>query len=106
MGARTEPRQLHRPGSRAVYSTYTGPRRQLGARCQIAQEWTARAEADDRGASFSPGIVTALTAVYQTVAAAHWLQLEKYEEVNAIMRKWLNQNYPPTSEGSQIRDEL
>ncbi|EKM58942.1 uncharacterized protein PHACADRAFT_191247 [Phanerochaete carnosa HHB-10118-sp] len=31
----------------------------------------------------------------KTVAAAHWLQLEKPEEVNAIMRKWLNEWYPP-----------
>lgn len=42
----------------------------------------------------------------ETVAAAHWLQLEKYEEVNAIMRKWLNQNYPPAEKGSKPRDEL
>ena len=49
---------------------------------------------------------------FQTVPAAHWLQLEKPDEVNAIMREWLAEWYPPSSssgkedETKAHRDEL
>ncbi|KAI0092874.1 alpha/beta-hydrolase [Irpex rosettiformis] len=33
----------------------------------------------------------------KTVEAAHWLNIEKADEVNAIMREWLDEYYPPVS---------
>ncbi|THH02215.1 hypothetical protein EW026_g620 [Hermanssonia centrifuga] len=62
-----------------------------------------------KSAEFIPNLTT------ETVVAAHWLQLEKPDEVNAIMRRWLDQYYPPmdtptqaSTEGSPhaYRDEL
>ncbi|PSR88468.1 hypothetical protein PHLCEN_2v5148 [Hermanssonia centrifuga] len=62
-----------------------------------------------KSAEFIPNLTT------ETVVAAHWLQLENPDEVNAIMRRWLDQYYPPmdaptqaSTEGSPhaYRDEL
>ncbi|KAJ3523605.1 hypothetical protein NM688_g8699 [Phlebia brevispora] len=55
-----------------------------------------------------------LNVTTKTVAAAHWLQLERPDEVNAIMRAWLSESYPPISaahgrpdqEPMHARDEL
>lgn len=40
-------------------------------------------------------------ALPKTVNAAHWLQLEKPNEVNKIMRAWLTQWYPPIATNSR-----
>ncbi|KAF7799971.1 hypothetical protein EIP86_011214 [Pleurotus ostreatoroseus] len=40
----------------------------------------------------------------KSVDAAHWLQLEKPDEVNAIMKEWLEQWYPPVSDIPATQD--